>query len=378
MSFLRVGAIARRIAQQFRRDRRSLALLIVAPLAVLALLGYVIRDTKPLDTRLGIVNLAGPPGAAAASAVQVAAKLQGIPVVDVGTDEAGARVAIRQNRADLVIVLPPEFTSSSRVVELITLGEAPADDGARIQAVVGLVSQVGGQGPRPTIQRQTVYGSASATVLDTFAPALIGFFGFFFVFVLTGISFLRERIGGTLERLLATPVRRSEIVIGYSLGFGFFATVQVALILVFALGSINVPAIGPFGSFEIGLGIANAGSPVLAYLVIFLTAIGAVNLAIFLSTFASTELQIIEFIPLVIVPQGLLGGVFWSVHSLPDPLQAVARLLPLTYAIDGLRAVLIRASDLSSSDLQLDLAFLAGVAILFVLLAGATIRREIA
>jgi ABC-2 type transport system permease protein len=378
MSFLRVGAIARRIAQQFRRDRRSLALLIVAPLAVLALLGYVIRDQKPLDTRLGIVNLAGPPGAAAAAAVQVAANRQGIAVVDVGTDEASARAAIRQDRADLVILLPPDFTSPSPIVTVITLGEAPADDGARIQAVVGLVSQIGGQGLRPTLQRQTVYGSASATVLDAFAPALIGFFGFFFVFVLTGISFLRERIGGTLERLLATPVRRSEIVIGYSLGFGLFATVQVALILVFALGSINVPAIGPFGSFEVGLGIANAGSPLLAYLVIFLTAIGAVNLAIFLSTFASTELQIIEFIPLVIVPQGLLGGVFWSVHSLPDPLQAVARLLPLTYAIDGLRAVLIRASDLSSSDLQLDLAFLAGVAILFVLLAGATIRREIA
>ena len=378
MSFLRVGAIARRIAQQFRRDRRSLALLIVAPLAVLALLGYVIRDQKPLDTRLGIVNLAGPPGAAAAAAVQVAANRQGIAVVDVGTDEASARAAIRQDRADLVILLPPDFTSPSPIVTVITLGEAPADDGARIQAVVGLVSQIGGQGLRPTLQRQTVYGSASATVLDAFAPALIGFFGFFFVFVLTGISFLRERIGGTLERLLATPVRRSEIVIGYSLGFGLFATVQVALILVFALGSINVPAIGPFGSFEVGLGIANAGSPLLAYLVIFLTAIGAVNLAIFLSTFASTELQIIEFIPLVIVPQGLLGGVFWSVHSLPDPLQAVARLLPLTYAIDGLRAVLIRASDLSSSDLQLDLAVLAGVAILFVLLAGATIRREIA
>lgn len=378
MSFLRVGAIARRIAQQFRRDRRSLALLIVAPLAVLALLGYVIRDQKPLDTRLGIVNLAGPPGAAAVAAVQVAANRQGIAVVDVGTDEASARAAIRQDRADLVILLPPDFTSPSPIVTVITLGEAPADDGARIQAVVGLVSQIGGQGLRPTLQRQTVYGSASATVLDAFAPALIGFFGFFFVFVLTGISFLRERIGGTLERLLATPVRRSEIVIGYSLGFGLFATVQVALILVFALGSINVPAIGPFGSFEVGLGIANAGSPLLAYLVIFLTAIGAVNLAIFLSTFASTELQIIEFIPLVIVPQGLLGGVFWSVHSLPDPLQVVARLLPLTYAIDGLRAVLIRASDLSSSDLQLDLAVLAGVAILFVLLAGATIRREIA
>jgi ABC-2 type transport system permease protein len=377
MTLLRIAAIARRIAQQFRRDRRSLALLVVAPLAVLALLGYVIRDQKPLDARIGIVNLAGPSGAAAASFLQAAATGQNHPVVDVGPDEAAARGAVRDGRADVVIVLPPGFPSQVAAIEVITLGEAPADDGARIQAVAALVGQVGSQGPRLTIDHQTIYGSPGAGVLDAFAPALIGFFGFFFVFVLTGISFLRERTGGTLERLLATPVRRTEIVIGYSLGFGLFATIQVALILVFALGAISVPAIGPVGSFEVGLGIANAGSPLLAYLVIFLTAIGAVNLAIFLSTFASTELQILEFIPIVIVPQGLLGGVFWSVSSLPDPLQVVARCLPLTYAIDGLRAVLIRASDLSSSDLRLDVGFLAGVAILFVVLAGATIRREI-
>jgi ABC-2 type transport system permease protein len=378
MSFRRIGAIARRIVQQFRRDRRSLALLVVAPLAVLALLGYVIRDEKPIETRVGIVNLAGPPGAAVVSALQAAAKQQGVPVVDIGTGVTSARAAVRDDRVDVAIILPPEIAGQFSTIQVVTLGEAPADDGARLQAVVGLIGQVGAQGPRPTLQRQTIYGSAGAGVLDTFAPALIGFFAFFFVFVLTGISFLRERIGGTLERLMATPVRRSEIVVGYSLGFGMFATVQVALILLFTLGSISMPAVGPFGGFEVGLGVANAGSPLLAYLVLFLTAIGAVNLAIFLSTFASTELQILEFIPIVIVPQGLLGGVFWSVSSLPDPLQTVARVLPLTYAIDGLRAVLIRAADLSSSDLQLDLAVLAGTAILFVLLAGATIRREIA
>jgi ABC-2 type transport system permease protein len=354
-----------------------LALLVVAPLAVLALLGSVIRDQKPLDTRIGIVNLAGPPGASAASVLQAAATRANHPVVDVGSDEASARAAVRDGRADVVIVLPPRFASPAAAIQVITLGEVPADDGARIQAVAALVGQVGSQGSLPTFVHQTIYGSPGADILDTFAPALIGFFGFFFVFVLTGISFLRERTGGTLERLLATPVRRTEIVIGYSLGFGLFATIQVALILVFALGAIQVPAVGPFGSFQAGLGIANAGSPVLAYLVIFLTAIGAVNLAIFLSTFASTELQILEFIPIVIVPQALLGGVFWSVNSLPDPLQVLARCLPLTYAIDGLRAVLIRASDLSSSDLRLDVAFLAGAAILFVVLAGATIRREI-
>ena len=378
MSARRIAAIARRIAQQFRRDRRSLALLIVAPIAVLALLGFVIRDQKPIETRLGIVSLGGPVDAPIQAALSAAATQAGVPVVDVGTNLANGRSAVQDGRADVVIVLPASLAGGSATIQLITLGESPADDGARLQVVAGLVEGAGSQGPRLTLEHQTIYGSPTADVLDTFAPALIGFFGFFFVFVLTGISFLRERTGGTLERLLATPVRRSEIVVGYSVGFGFFATVQVALILLFALGSLSVPAIGPLGGFEVGLGIANAGSPLLAFVVIFLTAIGAVNLAIFLSTFARTELQILEFIPVVIVPQALLGGVFWSVNSLPDPLQAVARVLPMTHAIDGLRAVLLRGAGLSDPTLQLDIAYLAGVAILFVVLAGATIRREIA
>ena len=377
MSLRRILAIARRIAHQFRRDRRSLALLIIAPLAVLALLGYIIRDAKPIESRLGIVNLAGPAAAPVATALEAGLGGAGSPIVDVGATEASGRAAVGDDRADLVIVLARPGAGEGLVVTLITLGESPADDAARVQAVAGLLGRAAGQGLDVTTRHETVYGSPTAGLLDTFAPALVGFFGFFFVFVLTGISFLRERTGGTLERLLATPVRRSEIVIGYSLGFGFFATIQVALILLFALGQLTVPQIGPVASFEIGLGIANAGSPVLAFAVIFLTAIGAVNLAIFLSTYARTELQILEFIPLVIVPQAFLGGIFWSVGSLPDLLQPVAHVLPMTYAIDGLRAVLIRGADLADGTLRLDLAYLAGVAILFVLLAATTIRREI-
>lgn len=378
MSRRRVAAIARRVVQQLRRDRRSLALLILAPVAILALLGFVIRDQKPLETRLGIVVLGGPVEAPLEAALSTAAAQAGVTVVDAGTDAASARAAVQEDRADVVIVLPASLAGGSATIQLITLGEAPADDGARLQVVAGLVERAASQGQPLTIQHDTIYGSPTGDVLDTFAPGLIGFFGFFFVFVLTGISFLRERTGGTLERLLATPVRRSEIVVGYSLGFGLFATIQVVLILLFTLSVVTVPAIGPLASFNIGLGITNAGSPLLAFLVMFLTAIGAVNLAIFLSTYARTELQVLEFIPIVIVPQAFLGGVLWSVNSLPDPLGQVAGLLPMTHAIDGLRAVLVRGAGLSDANLQLDLAYLVGVAILFVVLAGATIRREIA
>ncbi len=97
-----------------------------------------------------------------------------------------------------------------------------------------------------------------------------------------------------------------------------------------------------------------------------------------LSTFARTELQVIQFIPIVIVPQGLLGGLIWPVASLPDLLQPIARILPLTYGIEGLRSVLVRGAGLDDPTLQLDLAVLAGIAVLVALLATRTIRREVA
>jgi ABC-2 type transport system permease protein len=116
----------------------------------------------------------------------------------------------------------------------------------------------------------------------------------------------------------------------------------------------------------------------MVFLVMLLLALGAVNLGIFISTFARTELQVLQFIPIVLIPQGLLAGIFWPIDSLPDALETVARLLPLTYAVDGLRQVLLKGADLGSAALQVDLAVLAGIALLLIVLASATIRRDVA
>jgi ABC-2 type transport system permease protein len=119
------------------------------------------------------------------------------------------------------------------------------------------------------------------------------------------------------------------------------------------------------------------GSPLIAYLIVLVLGLGAVSLGIFISTFARSEFQILQFIPIVIVPQGLLGGFFWPIDQLPGLLQPVARILPVTYAIDGLRQVMIAGADLTSPAVLLDLGVLAGIAAIFVVLAAATIRREV-
>jgi ABC-2 type transport system permease protein len=383
MNPLRVAAVVRRIVAQFRRDPRSLALLFVAPLAIIALLGWVLSSSQSTNARIAVVNEStGPAGSVVASRLESALDGQPGIVLDKSvTDISTAEQMLKDKTLDLVVVLPADFSAQNRKIVLTTLGLNPTGEASSIptiqKALIGaLVDSAGAV--LPTIERSSVYGSPNATQLDTLAPVVVGFFAYFFVFILTGISFLRERIGGTLERLLATPVSRSEIVIGYSIGFGIFATLQVAIVLAFVLGRLSVPAIGPVPEFAVGLGVRTVGNPLIAYLLVLILGLGAVSLGIFLSTFARTELQILQFIPIVIVPQAILSGFFWPIEQLPNLLQPVARILPVTYAIDGLRQVMIAGADLSSSQVQLDLGVLAGIAAVFVILAAATIRREIA
>jgi ABC-2 type transport system permease protein len=383
MSPLRVAAVVRRIVAQFRRDPRSLALLFVAPLAIIALLGWVLSSSQSTNARIAIVNEStGPAGSVVATRLESALDGQTGIVLDKSvTDISTAERMLKDKTLDLIVVLPADFSVQNRKIVLTTLGLNPMAEAASIpiiqKALIGAVVD-SASAVLPTIERSSVYGSPDATQLDTLAPVVVGFFAYFFVFILTGISFLRERIGGTLERLLATPVSRSEIVVGYSIGFGFFATLQVAIVLAFVLGRLSVPAIGPVPEFAIGLGVKTVGNPLIAYLLVLVLGLGAVSLGIFLSTFARTELQILQFIPIVIVPQAILSGFFWPIEQLPNLLQPVARILPVTYAIDGLRQVMIAGADLSSAQVQLDLGVLAGIAAVFVILAAATIRREVA
>jgi ABC-2 type transport system permease protein len=393
MSLKRVLAVARRVAQGFRRDERTLGLMFVAPLVITGLLGWVMRDQTDEVVDVVIVNEAGAIGDRIVSAFQTAAGDPDNHVflrANVST-EAEAEPLIRDGSADLALVIPGDLLATVAAGErptltVITAGIEPGAEAGSFGTLQSVMADLakelvppGGTAPvLPKVEHRTVFLSPDADQVDVFAPIFLGFFGYFFVYILTGISFLRERVGGTLERLLATPVTRGEIVLGYSLGFGIFATIQVLLLSAFILNSVTTPAIGPIPELTIGLGVDSQGQAWIAIVMALLLSIGAVNLGIFLSTFARTELQIMQFIPLVIVPQGLLSGLLWPVERLPDVLQAIAHVLPLTYAVEGLRAVMLKGADLSSSVVQTDLAVLAGIAVVFVVLASTTIKREIA
>jgi ABC-2 type transport system permease protein len=372
----RTLAISRRIADLFRRDHRTLALMFVAPIVIMAMLGWVIRDQAPTETRVAIVNNAGLPGDLVRGRIADALTGDKLSYRDDITTEDAARQSLIDDRLDVALVL--SLNGLAPQVRFVTLGVNPTEDGAHVQAVQQVLRDALGGETGPTVEMDAVYSTGEDGFFNAFAPALVGFVVFFLVFILTGISFLRERIGGTLERLLATPVRKVEIVGGYSLGFAIFATIQVALILLFVLGTINLDLPDPLPDINLGLGVPIAGSPVLAFVITLLLALAAVNLGIFLSTFARTEFQILQFIPLVIVPQGLLAGIIWPIETLPEVLRPIALVMPMTYGIDGLREVLIKGSGLAASAVQLNIAVLAGIALVLAVAASLTIRREVA
>ena len=384
MSTRRLAAIVRRVIQEIRRDERSIALLFVAPILVTGLVTFILRESQTPEVNAVVVNQAGPPGQVLTAVLTRVLEAEGGTVVTVA-DETEAKARIEDGSSSVGVVLPAGLGSGSaggaRTIVVITSGLDPASESGQLavlqKALFGAFT--GGSGTAlPAIERTTVYGTSSDDPMVNFAPALVGFFVYFFVYLLTGVSFLRERTGGTLERLMATPVTRAEIVAGYAMGFGSFAVVQVAVIMTWVLGRLDVPAIGPLPAFSIGLGVQVAGTPLIAFLVVVLLALGAVSLGIFFSTFARTELQVIQFIPLVIVPQFLLSGVIFPVSSIPAILQPIKAILPLTYAVDGLRQVFVRGAGLDVGALQLDLLVLAAFAVFFAAVAALTIRRDVA
>jgi ABC-2 type transport system permease protein len=380
MSRRRIVALFRRVVSEIRRDRPSLALLFIAPIVITGLVTFILRESQAPQVTAVVVNLAGPRGEPVDNALASALRTDGATVRDMA-DEAAARAAIGDKSASVGIVIRNGVPSGSPLdITLITNGLDPSGDVSQVSAVQRsvLAAATAASGtPIPVVQHTTVYGTPTDDPVTTFAPAIVAFFAYFFVYILTGVSFLRERTGGTLERLMATPVTRGEVVLGYTLGFGLFATIQVAVLMLWALGSLHVGALGPLPAFSIGLGIAANGSPILAFLVVVLLAVGAVSLGIFLSTFARTELQVIQFIPIVLAPQFLLSGVLFPVSSLPSILQPLVAIMPLNYAVDGLRQVFIRGADLGVPALQLDLAVLGVVAAFFATIAALTIRRDV-
>lgn len=196
-------------------------------------------------------------------------------------------------------------------------------------------------------------------VFNQIAPALLGIFPFVIMFIITSITTLRERTGGTMERLMALPIGKLDLVFGYMFAFGLLAIVQATLASMLLLYGLGLDVAGPHW-FLIVMALVDA---------LLGTALG-----IFVSAFASTEFQAVQFMPALIFPQVLIGGLLMPLSQMPDILEKIAYFLPLTYAIDALNSI-VHHTDITN-DAWRDLWVVAAFAVGALLLGALTLRRK--
>lgn len=200
---------------------------------------------------------------------------------------------------------------------------------------------------------------ADTPVFDAVGPAMLALFPFIVMFLITSISTLRERRSGTLERLLTLPISKLDFILGYALAFGLLAILQASV------------AVG-FSVWVCGLAIK--GSIWLLFTVALADAVLGTTLGLLASAFARTEFQVVQFMPALVFPQVLLGGIFLPRANMPDVLYSISDWLPLSHAIDALNALSTGSED--DAYVGGKLLIIAAFAVGAVLLGALTLRRR--
>lgn len=319
VSLSRIGVVALRVVRQLKRDRRTIGLITFAPIVLMILFGYALSGDMS-GVSLGLVDEGGHP--------LLRSHLEGIEDFDIlhlGS-ESDAELLVSQGQLNGAVILQPD--------EVRVLLDASS---LQISRAILAAAQSGAQEEAASLQKSGVviprylFGY-DLEMMDTVGPAILGLVVFFFTFINAAISFIRERSQGTLEKFMVSPLSRVEMVLGYTLGFSLFTLLQSTTTLLVVTFGFKVPM---------------RGNPLTALAVVLLLGAGALVMGSFLSNFARSEFQVVQFIPLVITPQIVLCGVWWPMQSIPEFIRPISYMLPLTYAGDALRAVMLKGSSLN-------------------------------
>jgi len=303
-------ALARRVLQQFRHDPRTVVLLIVAPILVLWLLSAILGSPAYHPT-IAAVDLPAP---------MVQALGDQAKVVELSADDANSQL----NSGDIDAVVSTDGTSLTVTVE----GSNPGHSQGSVAAVQKALASMAPQQGSAALTVAYLHGTADWGIFDFFGPVFIGVFVFFFVFITSGMSLVTERSGGTMERLLVTPIKAWQLVAGYCIGFGVAAVVQSLLVLWASTALLHFP---------------NEGSAWLVILITFSMALVSMTLGLLVSALAKTAFQVIQLLIVFVVPQILLSGVF-DLTTAPAWMRVLSVCFPITHGADALRAVMLRGA----------------------------------
>jgi ABC-2 type transport system permease protein len=196
-------------------------------------------------------------------------------------------------------------------------------------------------------------------IFQKVGPPLLGLFPFISMFLITSVTMLRERTSGTLERLMTMPIRKLDLLGGYGFAFGLLAAVQATVVSALAFGLLGLNVAGPAWAV-VALAVGNA--------------VLGMALGLFVSAFATSEFQAVQFMPAVVLPQLLLCGLFVSRESMAGWLRVISALFPLTYAYDALAKV--AAGGPYGARFALDVAITVGATLVALALAAVTLKRR--
>ena len=329
---MRTIAIAKKVIKELLRDKRTLAMMFVAPVFIMWLMNLMFSASTTVNVKLATQDL--PTG--------LVTKMDELDHVDVETyqDLDQAKEALANEKVDAVISYKDgeyqvdyantDASKTSMIRQVLRTSIASEGTDQLLSRVKQALPQLKLDAKAPEIKESYQYGDKNTGFFARMIPILISFVVFFFVFLISGMALLKERTSGTLDRLLATPVKRSEIVYGYMLSYGIIAIFQTAVVVLAAIWLLDVEVVG------------NILNVIIVNVVLALVALA---FGILLSTLAKSEFQMMQFIPLVIMPQLFFSGII-PLSSMGEWAPTVGKFLPLTYSGDAISQIILYGHNL--------------------------------
>lgn len=370
---MRTLAISKRIGKELLRDKRTMALVLLAPILIMWLMSVIFSANSETSATIGTVGVSS-------SITKKLDKIDNVTVKRYQT-KSRAKKALKHYHLDAVIIKTgsnkyhlyyanidyaktaltkqgfQQALSKQQIAQIkskiTNLSKAINQINQTLPAGHKLQIKKSKSSSKAKITNTYEYGNKDTGFFNKIAPIFIGFFIFFFVFLISGIGLLNERSSGTLERVLATPVRRSEIVAGYMISYGVLAIIQTLIIVATSIWLLDIEIVGSLW--------------LILLIAIVLSAV-ALSLGIFISTFASSEFQMVQFVPIVLMPQIFFSGIV-PLDALPSWCTPLSQIMPLTYAARAMEDVTLKGAGFSeiAGNLGILLIFLAIFTVLNVI-----------
>jgi ABC-2 type transport system permease protein len=340
-SIRRSIALTVRLWRQIRRDRRTMGLVVLVPIAFVLMFGYGF-SIKVANVKTGYIDDDHPQFGPdlSNSIIEALANDTTVALSNItGTSLEDANTLISTGQYSCIIYFPENFsrtliTHTGNVTVNILIDNSNPQIGQAVLASIHLAMEKElTKGSNIGFDTMYVYGSENMKTIDYMAPGIVSFAIMIIAIMLSVVMLVRERRDGTLERVLASPATKIEIVLGYMFAFSVISAVQSTIVLGLAILLFNLTI---------------NGSILLTYFIIVLFSMGSLTMGIALSVLAKTELQAVQFVPMIIFPSIIFGGLLIPIETMPSWLQIISYLIPMTYSTEALRDVMVKGLDITA------------------------------